>query len=127
MTSRQVNKPRDMKKFIASLLHAIRGIRVGVMEHRNLKVQVGVAFATLIAGFFLDVSNLEWCLILLCIGLVISLELVNSAIEGLVDLVAPEWQPLAGKVKDLAAGSVLFFSLISLCVGIILFRKYLLV
>ena len=64
--------------------------------------------------------------ILFAIALVIGLEIMNSAVEDLVDLVTQERKPLAGKVKDLAAGAVLFASVIAVIIGIIVFRKYLL-
>ena len=63
-------------------------------------------------------------LILLCIGLVLGLEMMNSAIESLVDLVTLERNPLAGRIKDIAAGAVLLVSFISVVIGVIVFRKY---
>jgi diacylglycerol kinase len=77
------------------------------------------------AGFYLSIQPIEWCIILMCISLVISLELINTAVENLVDLVTLERKPLAGKIKDIAAGAVLIASAISLIIGIIVFRKYL--
>jgi diacylglycerol kinase len=81
---------------------------------------------TVIAGFYFSITTTEWIIVLVVIGLVISLELINSAIENLVDLVTKEQMPLAGKIKDLAAGAVLIFSVIAFCVGCIIFEKYIL-
>lgn len=60
----------------------------------------------------------------MCIGLVVGLEMINSAIEGLVDLVTRERLPLAGRIKDIAAGAVLFVAMISVVIGVIIFGKY---
>jgi diacylglycerol kinase len=113
-----------MKNFIRSVYYAWSGIKHSLLEQRNLKVQVGIAAVTIAAGIYFDIALIEWCVVLLAIALVIGLEIVNTAIENLVDLVTTEWKPLAGKIKDMAAGAVLSASVISLVVGIIVFKKY---
>lgn len=115
-----------MKSFFKSFSYAFHGIWFGVAEQLNIKVQIGVALLVIGAGFYFQISQVEWCIILICIGAVIGLELMNSAIESLVDLVTLERKPLAGKIKDIAAGAVLLFSVITVVVGVIIFRKYLL-
>ncbi|MEX2235739.1 MAG: diacylglycerol kinase family protein [Cyclobacteriaceae bacterium] len=115
-----------MKEFLKSFIYAVNGIGAAVREQRNLKVQALIALITVGAGFYFQITWLEWCLILFAIALVIGLEIMNSAVEDLVDLVTQERKPLAGKVKDLAAGAVLFASVIALIIGIIVFRQYLL-
>ncbi len=115
-----------MRQFLKSFLYALRGLQVSWREQRNLKVQSIVAIIATGAGFYFDISLTEWSLILMAIGLVISMELVNSAIEGLVDLVTRERTELAGKVKDIAAGAVLFASFIAVVIGVLVFRRYLL-
>ena len=114
-----------MKSFLSSVKNAIHGIWAGISDQRNLKVQIAIALIVIGAGFFLRITSYEWCMVLICMGLVIGLEMINSAIENLVDLVTLERKPLAGKIKDIAAGAVLFVSIISLIVGVIIFRKYL--
>ncbi len=115
-----------MKKFVKSFVYAMRGIRFGIADQRNLKVQIMIALLVVAAGYYFSITPVEWCVILLCIGLVIGLEMINSAIEGLVDLVTMEQKKLAGKIKDMAAGAVLFASVIAVIIGLILFGKYLL-
>ena len=114
-----------MKGFFESFKYALKGIRSSIYEQRNLKVQSVVAIITIGAGFYFRITAIEWCVILLVIGLVMGLEMVNSAIESLVDLVTRERKPLAGKVKDVAAGAVLFASIIAVVIGVLIFRKYL--
>ena len=74
----------------------------------------------------MGIDRVEWFAILICIGNVISLEMINTAIEHLVDLVEPNHNPKAGAIKDLAAGAVLVFSIISAVIGIMIFGKYIL-
>jgi diacylglycerol kinase len=114
-----------MKEFFQSFAFALQGIWSAFADQRNLKVQLAVAIVVVAAGFYVAITPFEWCIILLCIALVIGLELLNSAIESLVDLVTMERNPLAGKIKDIAAGAVLTVSIISLIIGVIIFRKYL--
>ncbi len=114
-----------MKDFLQSFIYALHGIWSGISDQRNLKVQLGVAVIVVGAGFYLSITSIEWCILLICIGLVIGLELVNTALENLVDLVTLERHPLAGKIKDIAAGAVLMVSVVSVIVGLIVFRKYL--
>src|SRR5687768_14344743 len=114
-----------MKSFFKSFIYAIHGLWSAVADQRNLKVQLAVALLVVGAGFYLSIAAVEWCIILLCIAFVIGLELVNTALENLVDLVTLERKPLAGMIKDIAAGAVLFVSILSLIIGIIIFRQYL--
>ncbi|HYG00820.1 MAG TPA: diacylglycerol kinase family protein [Chryseosolibacter sp.] len=113
-----------MKQFLKSFLFAIRGVKFSIVDQRNLKVQTFIAFITIAAGFYFRITLIEWCIVLITIGLVIGLEIINTAIENLVDLVTTEWKPLAGRIKDMAAGAVLTASVIALVVGVIVFRKY---
>jgi len=113
-----------MKYFFKSFVYAVNGIWSGVTDQLNLKVQIGVALMVTGAGFYYRITPMEWCAILLCIGLVLGLEMMNSAIESLVDLVTLERKPLAGRIKDIAAGAVLLVSIVSVIVGVIVFRKY---
>lgn len=113
-----------LKGFFRSFAYAWNGIRVSLAGQRNLKVQSIIALITIGAGFYFGIDDIEWCLILFSIALVLSLEMLNSSIENLVDLVTIERKPLAGKIKDVAAGAVLFASAIALVIGVIVFRKY---
>ena len=85
-----------------------------------------MAVLIVILGFYLDITRLEWTVILLSIGLVISMEMVNTAIENAVDLITMEKKTLAGKIKDIAAGGVLMAALIAFVIGCIIFVPYLL-
>jgi diacylglycerol kinase (ATP) len=82
------------------------------------------ALATVVVlgfGFYFDISRLEWALVALAVGLVWSLELANTAVEAVVNLVSPDYHPLAGRAKDVAAGAVLVGAVAALAVGLLVF------
>src|SRR6187551_2641845 len=112
-----------MKAFFKSFIYAIHGLWSGVADQRNLKFQLAVAVTVVGAGFYLSITAIEWSIILLCIAMVIGLELINTALETLVDLVTLERKPLAGKIKDIAAAAVLVSAVASAIVGLIIFYK----
>ena len=80
-----------------------------------------MALMVTVFGFILKISVTEWCICLVLFGLIISLELVNTAVEAVVDLVTEEKHPLAGYAKDTAAGAVLAASIFAAVVGLIIF------
>src|SRR5690349_5681763 len=113
-----------MIAFIKSFRYTLQGIAASFGAQRNLKVLAVIAMLTIGASFYFNIAANEWCIVLLSIGLVIGLEMINTAIEMLVDLVTQEWRPLAGRIKDVAAGAVLMASLFTAIVGVIIFYKY---
>lgn len=112
-----------MNSFLKSFGYAFKGLKVALSQ-RNLKIHVCCALMVIALGFFFQITTIEWCIISLCIGLVIALEMINTAIEYVVDLVSPQFNELAGKIKDIAAGAVLVGSISTLLCGILIFRKY---
>jgi len=111
-------------KLIKSFGYAYQGLIAAIKDQINLRIHLGVAVMVVIAGFYFRLTTMEWALILIATGLVISLELINTAIENLVDLVTLERKPLAGKIKDIAAAAVLVSSVVALVVGLVIFSKY---
>ncbi len=116
----------DFKKQLRSFGYAWKGIRGCVGKEQNLSFHLIAAVAVVIAGLFFGITRTEWMLVALCIGVVIAAELFNSAIEKLVDLVSPQRNPLAGQIKDIAAGAVLVCAIAAAVVGLIIFVPYLL-
>ncbi len=114
----------DFKKQLRSFGYAFKGIRTCLGKEQNLSTHLLAATAVLIAGFAFGITRTEWLVILLCIGMVISAELVNSALERLVDLVSPHQHPLAGQVKDIAAGAVLVLAMTAAVIGLVIFIPY---
>ena len=109
----------DFKKQLRSFGYAWKGIRCCVGKEQNLSFHLIVTVLTIIAGFLLDM------IVILCIGVVIAAELFNTAIEKLVDLVSPERHPIAGQVKDIAAGAVLVCAATAAIIGLVVFIPYL--
>ena len=102
-------------------LYALAGIVEAIKTERNVKIHLLATVIVIILGLYYKVSVVEWTILLLCIGSVISLEMLNTAIEKLCDLVMPEYNEVIKKVKDIAAGAVLFISIISFIIGCFIF------
>ena len=86
-----------------------------------MKIHCVMAVLAEIAGLILGLSPIEWCICLALFGLVMALELVNTAVESVVDLVTSEYRPLAKIAKDTAAGAVLIAAIMAAIAGLIIF------
>lgn len=115
-----------MKERIASFTHAIRGIRVFVSAGANAKIQVLGGVVIVLTGLLLRFTINEWIAVTLSIGIVLSAEAMNSALEELANEVTNEKKESIKRVKDMAAGSVLIASITALVVAIIIVSKKLL-
>ena len=114
------SKKRRVQSISSSFEHAFEGIEVGIGE-RNMKIHCTVAVLVVLFGFILHISVTEWCICLVLFGLIMGLELVNTAIESVVDLATEEYHPLAKRAKDTAAGAVLIASIMAAIAGLIIF------
>ena len=112
----------DFKKQLRSFGYAWKGIRCCIGKEQNLNFHLIATAVVVIAGFVLGITRMEWMIIILCIGVVIAAELFNTAIE---DLVSPQQHPVAGQVKDIAAGAVLVCAATAAIIGLIVFIPYL--
>lgn len=101
--------------------YAFAGILHALKTQRNARIHVVVGTLAILLAVWLGLSPVEWAVLALTIGLVISAELANSAVETLVDLVSPEYHPRAKIVKDVAAGAVMITAMTSVAVGLFLF------
>jgi len=109
-----------IKSIINSFIFALDGIRFALKTQKNLHIHLTVATLTIISSFFLRCTSMEIAILLLTIAVVITLELVNTAIEATIDLVSPHSQPLAKIAKDLGAAAVLIAALCSVIIGLII-------
>ena len=122
MISRDERKrQRGLKKFFHSFTYPIKGLKYAYRNEQNIVVDVGIALIVILAGFIFNVSVSEWALLALTIGLVIALELVNTSIEAVVDLVTEEYHPLAKVAKDTSAAAVFVFAIVAVIIGLIIF------
>jgi diacylglycerol kinase len=110
-----------MNKRIESFKYAFRGIAMVLKSEKNMLIHLIVSILVFICGILFQISVTEWMICLLCFGLVFSAEMMNSAIESLVDLVSPNHHKLAGKAKDIAAGAVLVAAIFAAITGLIIF------
>ena len=105
---------------------AFEGLKAAIAGGRNFKSQITAGLTACILGFILRLSSSEWLDLVIIITLVLILELVNTSIEALVDLVSPEIQEKAKLAKDAAAAAVLVTSIGSIIIGVLLFLPKLL-
>ena len=112
---------KKKKNIINSFKYAFEGIFSGLKTERNLKIHFSIMILVIILGIILKISKVEWMICIILFGLVISLELVNTAIENTVDLITEEKNPKAKISKDVAAGAVLVSAISSFIIGLIIF------
>ncbi|HLO38436.1 MAG TPA: diacylglycerol kinase family protein [Lacibacter sp.] len=106
-----------MKRFI----HAITGLISAIRSEVNMRIHIIASVLVCIAGFYFQIASVEWLILILCIVLVISFELVNTSIEELCNMVHPEHHPIIKKVKDIAAAAVLVAAVGSVIAALIIF------
>ncbi|HMV41644.1 MAG TPA: diacylglycerol kinase family protein [Leptospiraceae bacterium] len=111
----------SIKKRLESFSYAWNGILLLIKEEHNARIHLFAAFLAISLGFYFSLSSIEWICLLITIGLVISLEAVNSAIENIADFISPERHKQIKKIKDLSAGAVLIVAIVAFVVGLILF------
>jgi len=122
MISRDERKrQKGLKKFFHSFTYPIKGLKYAYRNEQNLTFDVGMAALVTIFGFIFKLNKYEWAILVLTIGLVISCELINTAIEATVDLVTEEYHPLAKVAKDTSAAAVFIFAIVAIIVGLIIF------
>ena len=118
---KMVELRKKRKKLRNSFKYAFEGIEEAWKTEQNLKIHFVIMALVIMAGFIFKISLMEWIVCLLLFAIVISLELINTAIETTVDIAMPEINEKAKYAKDIAAGAVLFSAIISVIVGLIIF------
>ncbi len=114
--------PKDRKQSIAkSFRFAFEGVWTGFRKERNMKIHASAIVLVTAAGLFFHISAVEWCIVCALFGMVVGFELVNTAVEAIVDLVSPEYHPLAKIAKDTAAGATLAAAIGAAAAGLIIF------
>ncbi|WJJ95687.1 diacylglycerol kinase [Algibacter luteus] len=106
---------------LKSVGYAFKGALLLVKTEASIKIQLIIAIIVTIAGFYFEISSYEWIIQILAIGLVMSIEGVNTAIEEIANFVHPERHPKIGLIKDIAAGAVFIASVFASIVGLIIY------
>ena len=114
-----------IKHFWKSFKHALRGVGVVFKNEQSFRIQVICAVFVVFASALFRIKVYEWILVLLLIGSVLSLEMINSILERIVDSFKPRIHPIVKDIKDVMAGTVFVASVISAIVGLIIFYPYL--
>lgn len=115
------NLPMGRQTMGAAFANAFNGLAYFIRHERNGRIQLGATILVLSAAAVLRASVTEWLVILLCVGAVLCLEMLNSAVEKLCDMVHKDYHPTIKIIKDVAAGAVLLASVISVIIACIIF------
>lgn len=106
---------------LKSFKHAFNGLRILFKEEHNAQIHFFAAVSAILAGFLFDISVYEWLAIVFAIGFVITMEIANTAIEGISDFVSPKKNDKIKRIKDLSAAGVLVSAITALIIGLIIF------
>lgn len=113
-----------MKQILKSFFYALRGIWFTLKNERNFQIECAVGGAVFLLLLWLPLTSAERAILLFSIGSVLSLELVNTALERVMDILKPRVHPYAKVIKDVMAGAVLIVSCTAVLVGIVIFFPY---
>ena len=102
---------------LRSFKFALKGMWILITTEDSIKAQLFIAVIATIIGFYFDISNIEWMIQFLSIGLVLVAEAANTAIEEVADFIHPDYHKKIGLIKDIAAGAPTFAGVISLIIA----------
>ena len=106
---------------INSFKYAFSGVREAFQNEKNMKIHFLLMILVIVLGFVLNLSSIDWAILIITIGLVLISEFINTSLEQIVDIVSPEKQEKAKIAKDVAAASVLVSAIVSILVAVFLF------
>ena len=110
-----------IKGRLKGCLYAFKGGIILLRTEPSIQVQFVIAILVTIAGFYFNISTTEWLIQIGCIGLVMTAEGMNTAIEGIADFIHPDFHVKIGRIKDIAAGAVGIAALIAVIVACIIY------
>lgn len=113
-----------LKSRLKGFYYAIKGAWMLLKTEQSIQVQMVVSIGVIAAGFYFDITATEWMLQLFAIGLVMSIEGLNTAVEELANFVHPDFHNKIGHIKDIAAGAVFFAAIIAVIIAFIIYTPY---
>lgn len=116
-----MQRDKGIKRTINSFKYAFNGLIDTYRTEQSVWIYIPVSLLVILAGFLLKISTFEWLIIILILGIILSLELINTALEAVVDLATEKYHPLAKKAKDTVSAAVLVFAITSIIIGLIIF------
>lgn len=111
-------------RFFRSFKHALRGVSVVFATEQSFRIQVSIALVVLVFGVVFQVRTHEWILLVFLVGSVLTLEIINSIFERIVDSFKPRIHPVVKDIKDIMAGAVLIVSVIAAAIGVTIFYPH---
>ena len=113
-----------IKRLVKSFQYALRGFVKTFKEEQNLQIQTIIGIIVIGLAMILDIEKIEWIFLILVIGLVILMELANSAVERITDVLKPRINGYVKEIKDIMAAEVMLSSILAIIVGVIIFWPY---
>lgn len=104
--------------------YALKGAFLLLKTEASIQVQMSIALGLTFLGFYLNISKVEWILQIFAIGLVLSIEGLNTAIEAMADFIHPDFHNKIGFIKDIAAGAVFFAAIAAFIIGLVIYIPY---
>ncbi len=114
-------KESFLKNRLNGVAYAFKGAFLLIRTEGSIKLQIVLGLIITAAGFYFDISNIEWILQTMAIGLVLGTEGLNTAIEKLSDYIQPNHDPKIGFIKDISAGAVMMVAIAATIVGLIIY------
>lgn len=124
--SRDEIKKRGLNRFIKSFSYSIEGLKYAYKYEQSMLIHVIATICVIIANLFFQVSGMEWLITLLAIGMVLSAELINTAIEAVVDMITLEVHPLAKIAKDCSSAATFVLAVMAAIIGLVVYIPYIL-
>ena len=117
------NMPKEsfLQNRLNGVVYAFKGAFLLIRTERSIKAQVVLGLIMTAAGFYFDISTIEWIVQTMAIGLVLGAEGLNTAIEKLSDYIQPNHDPKIGFIKDISAGAVMMVAIAAAVVGLIIY------
>ena len=116
-----MQRDKGIKRIMNSFKYAFNGLIDTYRTEQSVWIYIPVALIVILMGFYFKININEWLIIILILGIILSLELINTALEAVVDLATDKYHPLAKKAKDTVSAAVLVFAITSVIIGIIIF------
>lgn len=113
-----------LSRLLKSYSYALKGLFKTFHEEQNLRIQIFAGLIVLFLGIYFSISRLEWVILTLAVCLVLTAEIINSAVERVTDVLKPRINSYVKEIKDIMAAAVLLSSLAAVIVGLIIFWPY---
>lgn len=114
-----------IKRLFKSFKYAFRGLFKTLREEQNLQAQSALGLIAVLLGWYFKIQAWQWAVLALAIGLVILMEIINSAIERITDVLKPRIDNYVKEIKDIMAAAVMLASILAIIIGLIIFLPYL--